>query len=137
MGAMLLAAAHAHASRPALVVGVEGLGAMLLWIGVLLALVVSATVGLIIARRKLLASDEPSGDEGFTLASLRKLRDAGQLTESEFESARQAMIGRVRGTEAREPASRAGAATRNSHRRADVSPGPESGAGPSESDRHE
>jgi len=58
-----------------------------------------AVVGAIViaVARRMLHRGASSADAGFTLHDLRRMRDAGELSDEEFERARAALIGRVRG----------------------------------------
>lgn len=64
-----------------------------LWIGVIGAIVVLAAIGLTIARRRLLGRDHDDAGSGFTLHDLRAMRDAGRLSEEEFQHARAMILG--------------------------------------------
>lgn len=58
------------------------------WSLVLIALVVCAFVGVLWIRKWMKADDLPSGSTGFGLSELRALHRRGQLTDAEFERAR-------------------------------------------------
>jgi hypothetical protein len=63
----------------------------------LLAIIGLAVVGgmVIMIVRRMLRSNADGEAPGFTLQSLRDLRDQGEITEEEFERAREVMIGRL------------------------------------------
>jgi hypothetical protein len=66
--------------------------------GALLVLLVIVVVGwFAIARIRSWMRENAESEAPFTLDDLRRLRREGQLTEEEYETARQAMIGEVRG----------------------------------------
>lgn len=64
-------------------------------IGLIVALVL-ATVVIMYIRRQINADDESV--VGFTLHDLRQLHARGEMSDEEFEKARDAMIGRVKAT---------------------------------------
>lgn len=65
-----------------------------------IALVALAVVGAVIIWlvRRAIASPKDDAAEGFTLQGLRELRDRGEISEEEFERAKEAMIGRIAGS---------------------------------------
>ena len=65
------------------------------WIAVLLVVVVVGAISIAIIRRMTKPSNKAES-EGFTLADLRELHAAGDLSDEEFERAKAAMVGRVR-----------------------------------------
>jgi len=66
--------------------------------GALLVLLVIVVAGwFAIVRIRSWMRDNGESDAPFTLDDLRRLRREGQITEEEFETARKAMIGEVRG----------------------------------------
>jgi hypothetical protein len=75
--------------------GDQLLADVLPWLIVLVGVVVAGGMVIYIARRRLSAADDQSGD-GFTLHDLRQLHLAGKLSDSEFERAKAAMIGRLK-----------------------------------------
>lgn len=62
----------------------------------LLGLAVVGGIIIYIVRRLLRGSEDHSEAGGFTLHDLRRMREAGELSEEEFDRARLAMIDRVR-----------------------------------------
>ncbi|MBL0926132.1 MAG: SHOCT domain-containing protein [Phycisphaerales bacterium] len=82
----LVAQQAASARRP-------DVGPVLLWLAVLLGLVLAAGLAVLYLRTRLLGKDAGPGAGGLTLGELRKLRDAGRITEEEFGRARDAVIG--------------------------------------------
>jgi len=72
------------------------------WLLVLLGIVVVGVIVLALARRYMKATPPSSGD-GFTLQELRDLHAAGELTDAQFQRARDAMIGRLSDAEQSAP----------------------------------
>ena len=77
----------------------KGFGGLLPWLGVLLGMVVVGAI-VIAWTRRLLRGEDQSAGAGFTLHDLRELHRRGELNDEEFQRAREAMIGRVRGDDA-------------------------------------
>lgn len=75
----------------------EAFGEILPWLLLLLGFVVLGVLLMVWIRRTFLATT-PDSDriEGFTLRSLRAMRERGEISEEEYERARNAMIARVR-----------------------------------------
>lgn len=67
-----------------------------LWLGLLIGTVVILTTVLLVARRRWLREERGEGDAG-VFEQLRVLRTKGEITDAEFELARQRLIARVRG----------------------------------------
>jgi hypothetical protein len=59
------------------------------WSLVLIVLVVLAFVGILYIRKWMKADDEPTGGTGFGLGELRAMHRRGQLSDEEFERARE------------------------------------------------
>jgi hypothetical protein len=74
-----------------------------LLVGGMIVLGITA-VGVWIISRVRLAAKGTAIQEGFTLGDLRRLRDSGEMSEEEFERARDSMLAAHRRTEAREAA---------------------------------
>ena len=70
-------------------------GDMIPWLGLLVVIVLLGG-GLAILIRRRITSNAGSSKIGYTLEDLRQLRDAGELSQEEFDLARQAMIKGVR-----------------------------------------
>jgi hypothetical protein len=69
---------------------------IMFWLAVLvLAAVVLGALGWAL-RKWLLREQEPEVGTGFGLSELRRMRDAGQLSEEEFQSARRLIVARTR-----------------------------------------
>ena len=66
-------------------------GGVFVWLGALLVLVVGLFVVVVWVRRRLSPNEDFRG-EGFTLGDLRRLHNAGQLSDEEFEKAKAGMI---------------------------------------------
>jgi hypothetical protein len=67
-------------------------------LAIMLVLVVIGFVGIMIFRRKLRAEDkaDSSGDVGFSLSDLRRMRDDGEITPEEYEITRAKVVAKVR-----------------------------------------
>lgn len=63
-------------------------------LGWILVFVIAGVVVIYMVRRWLRAESAPP--VGFTLADLREMRDGGEITDSEFEAAKSAMIAQVK-----------------------------------------
>ena len=66
-----------------------------IWSGVLMAAVIVGMLLVLWVKRKFASADDQVAED-FTLHGLRKMRDSGQMTEEEFERAKDAMIARVK-----------------------------------------
>jgi hypothetical protein len=87
---------------------------LLPWLLVLLGVVIIG-VGVIYFLRRAIHSESSSGQGGFTLQDLRDLHRSGELSDEEFERAKNQMVGRLKaaqtGTQANtEPGNSAGGA---------------------------
>lgn len=70
---------------------------VLTWLLVALGIMVlGATVAMILYRRLMRRWRNTTPPTGFTLDQLRQLRDQGQLTEQEYQRARQAVLAQIR-----------------------------------------
>lgn len=77
--------------------GQSGVGQAALWMGVMIALLVGAAIGLYTLRKRLTSTDEGAKQsQGLTLHDLRTLRSKGQLSDEEFEVAKRAILGAAR-----------------------------------------
>lgn len=65
------------------------------WSGILLGILLVGMVAIVFARRYL--HSEGNDTEGFDLESLRMLHREGKMSDSEFEAAKAAIIGTLRG----------------------------------------
>jgi hypothetical protein len=68
-------------------------GELLPWLVALVLAVVAGAVVIYLIRRAM--GGEGSIPDGFSLHELRRLREAGQLTDEEFERAKASVIGRL------------------------------------------
>ncbi|MDX2131013.1 MAG: hypothetical protein SFY69_03040 [Planctomycetota bacterium] len=75
----------------------EGVGPLLLWLGVLIGVVVVLGLVVVIIRRRTLASDRSNQAERTLMEGLRELRDSGKMTEEEYAAARRSMAARMAG----------------------------------------
>ncbi len=64
------------------------------WLVALLGVVVIGATGIWLVRR-LVRQESGGGEGGFTLQDLRDMKASGQLSDEEFNRARDAMIGRL------------------------------------------
>lgn len=62
------------------------------WLGLLAALIVAAGVAIWLIRRAIRHAEDVTAP-AFTLQDLREMRDRGELTEVEFQAARQVALG--------------------------------------------
>ena len=75
----------------------EGRTTLLIWLAVLMVAVVVGGVGIMLLRRKLRdGSSAGEADTGFSLSSLRELRDKGEITREEYERARAKVVAKTR-----------------------------------------
>jgi hypothetical protein len=72
------------------------LAEVLPWVLVLIGFVVIASVIIMWLHRRI-RSDQPSGGGGFTLHDLRQMHARGELSDAEFQRARESVIAGVRG----------------------------------------
>jgi len=73
----------------------EALREVWFWVGVIAAVAIALGLFAFWIRRKLFNPDEPStGSMSFGLSQLREMRDAGDLSQEEYEAARMLMISR-------------------------------------------
>lgn len=70
---------------------------VILWSAALVAVVIVGSVALFMIRRRLLDDARPDDGLGLSLHDLRVMRDAGTLSEEEFEKARRAITGPAAG----------------------------------------
>lgn len=77
----------------------EAVRQILIGSGVLIVAVLVGFAILYWVRRRLTGDASQAGDHGFTLHDLRTLHERGDLTDDEFNRAREAMISRVRGSD--------------------------------------
>ncbi len=68
---------------------------LLPWLGLLVLLVLIGGAVAILIRRRMAIDESPT--IGFTLGDLRTMRDRGEISEEEFEQARDKMVRAVRG----------------------------------------
>lgn len=72
-------------------------GEVLLWVGVLIAMIMVATIAILIMRKRLLAEDGQA-DSGSFMDELREARNRGEITPEEFDAARARLIEKMKGT---------------------------------------
>ncbi|MGN6367367.1 MAG: SHOCT domain-containing protein [Phycisphaerae bacterium] len=74
----------------------QGRTSLLTALAILMVIVVVGGAGILLIRRRLNAPDEPEAGVGFSLSELRAMRDRGELTAEEFETAKSRTIERVK-----------------------------------------
>jgi len=84
--------------------GSGGAGQALVWVGVLIGVVLVASIVVLFLRRRLFAKDTAGADPGSILESMRALRDSGRMTPEEYDRARETLVRRARGDAAPRPA---------------------------------
>jgi hypothetical protein len=72
-------------------------GEVLLWVGVLIAMIMAATIAILILRKRLLAEDTQA-DSGSFMDELREARNRGEITPEEFDATRARLIEKMKGT---------------------------------------
>lgn len=77
--------------------GVGAVGSVMVWLGVLLVVVLVGGFALLFLRRWLFEPDGGEGSTGWDLHALRQMRDRGDLSDAEYESARARIIGALSG----------------------------------------
>lgn|GEM_PF-2041228 len=82
--------------------GGQDLGSFVVWILVLIVAAIVAGVALLLVRRRILSSGPDSLGEGL-MESLRRARDAGEMTPDEYDAARRAIAARVAGRSTPKP----------------------------------
>lgn len=65
-------------------------------VGSFVALCLIAGAVIIVVRRKMLAPDHASSDQGSLLEQLRQMRDRGEMSQEEFDQTRAAMLSKLR-----------------------------------------
>jgi hypothetical protein len=76
---------------------VDAMWRVLLMAGVFIAAILLLTVVIVAARRRLLGGSEQSQQVGFTLGDLRAMYRRGELSEAEYNRAKDVLISQVRG----------------------------------------
>ena len=91
-------------AQPAPARGHGDTGGVILWIGVLIAVIMVGFVALMWVRRRMFMGE--SDQSGGLMDSLRKMRDTGQMSQQEYDAARKAMVARIaKGNPAKKPQS--------------------------------
>lgn len=73
-----------------------GLFRSLVWLGVLIAMVIAAGVLLVVLRRRFLGPDQVTSADPLDLESIRRMHREGELSDDEFEAAKEAILGSLR-----------------------------------------
>lgn len=68
----------------------------IMWFGILLGVLMLGLAGIGVLRRRLREDDDQSGSIGFSLDQLETLRETGELTEHEYQIARNKFLARHR-----------------------------------------
>lgn len=77
----------------------QDVGGVLGWLGLVIVLVVLGGIGLVVYRRRVLAQDDDArSGRGLLLDDLRTMRDRGQISPEEFETAKRSMVAHVNRT---------------------------------------
>ena len=87
-------------------------GEVLLWVLVLAAAVL-LLFGAVVLVRKLIDREEPGASLPFTMDDLRRLRDEGQLSEQEYQRARERIVGMTASMMGHESEASSGSAERD------------------------
>ena len=74
----------------------QSLEGFLIWSAILIGAVLIGVFIVSRVRRMIDPREENQAPDGFTLHGLRQLRSSGQITEEEFQRAREALIERVK-----------------------------------------
>lgn len=82
---------------PLLPIAQSDFGGFLLWTAVVVAAMVAMAVFVTWLRRQLFHSEDVTDNQPFMLDDLRQLRDSGQISEEEYERARDRLLGSIRG----------------------------------------
>ncbi|MAY75719.1 MAG: hypothetical protein CMJ31_13575 [Phycisphaerae bacterium] len=72
-------------------------GGILLWVGVLIGLVVVASIGMVAIRRHFLGPAKSENVERGFLDDLRAMRDSGEISAEEFDLAKRSMVNAIAG----------------------------------------
>ncbi len=75
-------------------IAADNAGAAYVWFGIILALIVAGVTMVYFLRAKLLSDSDPSNSVGFTLGEIREMRASGQMSQTEYEAARDMLLGR-------------------------------------------
>lgn len=70
------------------------MGPVLVWIGVLIAITLLAGLGILWYRRRVLSTENAAG-EGSLMEEFRRMRDSGEMTVEEYESARKVIVSKL------------------------------------------
>lgn len=88
----LLAASPASAHIALLAQSKRDLTPIMLWLGVLVAIVIGGGLAILWYRRAVLGKDSPDHADQGLMANLRALRDSGKITTEEFDAMRKSMV---------------------------------------------
>lgn len=72
-------------------------GAIMVWAGVLVVVVIGGGLALFWIRRRLLASDAATGGDAVSLQTLRDMKARGELSDAEFEAAKAVVLEQLGG----------------------------------------
>jgi cytochrome c-type biogenesis protein CcmH/NrfF len=64
---------------------------VVVWVGVLIALIIGGGVLVMVLRKRLLAKDDASAEMGL-FDALKQMRDRGEMTQEEYEAARRKVV---------------------------------------------
>ena len=81
---------------PLLVLAAVDTGKVLLWVALLIVVVIGGGVVILIVRRRVLGPGESGRDDVGLMEGLRRAKQAGELSEEEFDQVRRRMAMRLR-----------------------------------------
>jgi uncharacterized membrane protein len=79
---------------------------VVVWVGVLIALIIAGGVVVMLLRKRLLAKDDASADVGL-FDALKQMRDRGEMTQEEYEAARRKVVEKTKAAMKQAPAKKA------------------------------
>lgn len=78
---------------------------VLLWVGVLIAVILVGSLGVFALRRSVLGDAPASGDDAGLMDQMRRMVERGEMTQDEYDKARRTIVEKARaGFDARPPA---------------------------------
>lgn len=99
LSATVLAQGLSPGSRGGAATSIE----VVLWAGILIVVVIAGGTLVMFLRRRLLGKDAGDGGGGLMLDDLRAMRKRGELSEEEFQAAKDALTARLTGRPAPRP----------------------------------
>lgn len=78
---------------------------VLLWVGVLIAVILVGSLGVFALRRSVLGDAAPGGDDAGLMERMRRMVERGEMTQDEYDAARRSIVEKARaGRDAAGPA---------------------------------